>query len=331
MPASKDDHSQGLSLVSLVEISKALGDEARLRILALISNAEMSVKDICDILGQSQPRVSRHIKILADAGLIKRTKEGAWLYCKLNRFGAIGHFITSFLDNIDDDDDVFASDLRRFETIVSQRIADADRFFDENAQEWDRIRELQIPDTLLDQEIKDHIGKEQIENLLDVGTGTGQMLEILHGRYQKATGIDMSSAMLRVARGRLAKLQTSNVSFQQVDILSAGQGLGQFDCVICHHVLHFIPNAQEAIARMAECVKTNGRLIIIDYLPHSIDFLAQDYHHMWNGFPPEEMARWFSQNSLSLQHMQSYQADLKGKKKASDSLVVGLWVAQKSA
>ncbi len=331
MPPNKEDHHQGLSLASLVEISKALGDEARLRILALIRNAEMSVKDICDILGQSQPRVSRHIKILADADLIKRTKEGAWLYCKLNRSGAIGYFITSYLDNVDDQDAVFASDLRRFETIVSQRIADADRFFEENAQEWDRIRELQIPDTLLDQEIQDHIGKEQIENLLDVGTGTGQMLEILHGRYQKATGIDMSSAMLRVARGRLAKLQTSNVSFQQLDILSIGKDLGQFDCVICHHVLHFIPNASEAIARMAECVKANGRLIIIDYLPHSIDFLAQDYHHMWNGFPPEEMAKWFSQNSLSLQHMQSYQADLKSKKKQSDSLIVGLWVAQKSA
>ena len=321
---------QGVDPKRVIEVFKAVSDDARLRIMLLLRHGEMSVKELCEILDQSQPRISRHIKILADAELIDRSRQGSWLYCRLNRSDPMAQLIEPILASIAPQSAEIARDINRLNEIKAQRIADADAFFEANAQDWERIRALQIPESLLDQELRNFVAEKPVSHLLDVGTGSGQILVALKGLFETAIGIDISSAMLRVARGQIEKAGLKNVELTQANIENLPENLGPFDCVLCHHALHFLRDPAAAIIQLARCVAPQGRLIIVDYLAHRHQFLADDYHHLWLGFDEPVLRQWIDAAGLRLSHMQHYSATSARAGTDDPNLVIGLWIAEKA-
>src|SRR5918995_5426132 len=193
------------SLDLTLDVLRAAAEETRLRILALLSEGELSVSDLTDILGQSQPRISRHLKLLAEAGLVERHREGAWAFFRLTDRGAASRIARPVLDALDRADQRLVDDHARLDSVRAQRAQAAQSFFARLAPEWDRIRSLHVPEAAVEAAVLDALGDRPIRALVDLGTGTGRMLQLLAPRAARAVGLDASHAMLAVARRHLQK------------------------------------------------------------------------------------------------------------------------------
>ncbi len=276
---------------------KAAAEPTRLRILALCAHGELSVSDITQILGQSQPRVSRHLKLLGDAGRLGRCREGTFAYYRLAKDGDAAALAQALVDLIPGDDPVYDRDLERLETLRQARAEQAKRFFEENAAQWDRLRALHIADAAVEQAILDR-APDRIGVLLDLGCGTGRMLELLGPRARRGVGIDRSREMLSVARSNLdtPELRHCEVrlgTLEQLPLPDAG-----FDLAILHHVLHFLEQPPDSIQEAARVLKPGGRLIIVDFAPHHLEELGTTYAHRWMGFDGHDIARWLAAAGL---------------------------------
>src|SRR5438132_565808 len=184
---------------------KAAGEETRLRILALLFEAELTVSDLTAILRQSQPRISRHLKLLAEAGLVARFREGAWAFFRLAEHGQAALAIRSLVTRLDADDPVIARDRERLGEVRAARAAAAQAYFKAHAAEWDRIRRLHVADVAVEAAIRSALAERPLRSLLDLGTGTGRMLELLGPEIDRGLGIDLSPAipgLRRAAPGR---------------------------------------------------------------------------------------------------------------------------------
>lgn len=287
-----------LSSASLLAGLRAAGEETRLRIVALLAEGELSVSDLTDILGQSQPRISRHLKLLAEAGLVRRYREGAWAFFRLDDSGPGGAFAASLAAWLDRSDPELAADRERLAAVRAARAEAAQSYFASVARDWDRLRSLHVPDDAVEAAVEAAAGEGSTGAMLDLGTGTGRMLERIAPKFGRASGVDASHAMLAVARANLEKAGLSRVELRQGDIHALPFARGSFDLVIIHQVLHFLDDPGRALREAAAMLAPGGRLIVVDFAPHEMEFLRTEHAHRRLGFSRAQIAGWFTEAGL---------------------------------
>lgn len=285
----------------LPRLFAALADPTRLRVLALLRAMELSVGEIAHVLGQSQPRVSRHVKILAEAGLIDRRKEGSWVFLGLGSgelvepvFGLIDRWKTR------GGADVSAADIDRLQAVRAERAAAAQSYFDARAGDWDRLRSLHVAEAEVESAIARALAGSGrgVGRLVDIGTGTGRMIELFGRTADHAVGVDRSPEMLRLARVKLAQAGLS-AELRQGDMYALPMASGAADTVILHQVLHYAQNPAAAVAEAGRLLAPGGRLLIADFAPHEREELRSRDAHARLGFPDDVVLRYLEQAGLA--------------------------------
>lgn len=307
-----------------VDMLKAIAEPTRLRLLVLLSRHDLTVTDLMSILGQSQPRISRHLKLLTECGILSRYQEGAWAYFRLSDQPSAMGFTDAVLSRLDRADPVLRRDAERLEGVRRQRSANAASYFAKNAGSWDRIRSLHAPDTVVEAALLSELGDRPIRALLDIGTGTGRMLELLAPRCGRAVGIDASREMLAIARAKLDAADISNAVVRQGDAFHLPVERGGFDLVLIHQVLHYLDDPAAAIAEAAAALAPGGRLAVIDFAPHALEFLRVEHAHLRLGFGDEALAGHLRDAGLDVTAIRS----LRPEGRRADQLTVTIWLAR---
>ncbi len=302
----------------------AAGEETRLRLLALLAESELTVSEIVAILGQSQPRVSRHLKLLVEAGVIERRREGAWAFFKLASMGATSRLARGVVDWLDAGDPVLAGDRARLDEVRQARADNAARYFATHADEWNDIRSRHVPEAEVERAIGEALGDAPIRLLLDLGAGSGRMLELFAPRAERAIGVDLSSAMLAVARGRLEESGARNVQLRQGDIYAPPVERNSVDVAIVHQVLHYLDDPGRALREAARVLAPGGRLIVVDFAPHGEEALREKHAHRRLGFSGEEIADLLTRAGLLVESRR----DLSPGEGDGAKLTVSLWLAR---
>jgi ubiquinone/menaquinone biosynthesis C-methylase UbiE/DNA-binding transcriptional ArsR family regulator len=269
---------------------KAAGEETRLRVLALLAEAELTVSELTDILRQSQPRISRHLRLLAEAGLVERFREGSWAFFRLGERGSAAELARALVARLDPLDTVIARDRERLASVRATRASAAQAYFRRHAAEWDRIRKLHVADEEVEQAIVAALADRPFRSLLDLGTGTGRMLELFGPQIERGLGLDLSLDMLALAR----------CSVRQGDLYDLALPKDSFDVVIIHQVLHFLDDGARAIAEASRVLRPSGRLLVIDFAPHELEFLRDQHAHRKLGFAPDTVAQWINASGLDV-------------------------------
>ena len=286
-----------ISFPALLADLEAAGEETRLRILCLLDEAELTVSELTAILGQSQPRVSRHLKLLVEAGLAARQREGAWAFFRLADEGDA--FARDLVRRLDPADPTLSADRGRLEVAREARRKQAAAYFAEQAPNWDRIRALHAPEERVESALVSMIGEKPFRSLLDLGTGTGRMLELLAPRAVRAVGIDQSAAMLALARSRIDQAGLRNVHLRQGDIYAPPVERDGYDLVVIHQVLHFLDDPARALNEAARALAPGGRLAVVDFDAHDQEFLRTDFAHRRLGFALTEIESFFLEAGLA--------------------------------
>jgi ubiquinone/menaquinone biosynthesis C-methylase UbiE len=279
---------------------KAAGEGTRLRILALLADGELSVSDLCEILRQSQPRISRHLRLLLDAGLVERFREGAWAFFRLDEHGSSGALARDLIARVDPGDPTLARDRERLQSLRAAHAKAAQDYFRSHAGEWDRIRNLHVADDEVEAAIKAALADRPFRSLLDLGTGTGRMLELFAAEIERGLGIDLSHDMLAVARARLNSAGLRHCSVRQGDIYDLPLPKDSFDVVIIHQVLHFLDDGARAIREAARVLRPSGRMLVVDFALHDLEFLRQEHAHRRLGFEARTVASWIRAAGLEM-------------------------------
>jgi ArsR family transcriptional regulator len=306
----------------LADRFQALADPTRLRIVALLRVMELSVGELAQVLGQSQPRVSRHLKILADAGVLERRKEGSWVFLTLvdrERVEPLFALVDKWADPATEA--LFGSDAVRTESIRAERAEAASRYFTGHAEVWDQIRSLHVAESEVERAIDKALGRRPLGRLVDVGTGTGRMIELFGPRASQAIGIDRSSEMLRLARVKLEAAGISS-SLRQGDMYALPLGDHSADSIIIHQVLHYAHSPAKAIAEASRVLAPGGTLLVVDFASHEREELRERDAHIRLGFEDEVMSGWFTSAGLDIDHVQHLEGG---------ELTVTLWRGVKAA
>lgn len=303
---------------------RAAGESTRLRILALLSETELTVSDLIEILRQSQPRISRHLKLLTEAGLVQRFREGSWAFFRLADIGGGAEVVRALVSRLDPSDPVIARDRERLAEVRTARATAAQAYFSAHAAEWDRIRRLHVADEAVEQAIVVALADRPFRSLLDLGTGTGRMLELFGPQIERGIGIDLSPDMLLIARERLDRAGLKHCSVRQGDIYDLPLVRDSVDVVLVHQVLHFLEDGGKAIREAARVLRPQGRILVIDFAPHDLEFLREEQAHRRLGFATETINQWLAAAGLDLlQHVTlAPEPDSQGK------IAVSLWLAR---
>jgi demethylmenaquinone methyltransferase/2-methoxy-6-polyprenyl-1,4-benzoquinol methylase/ArsR family transcriptional regulator len=300
----------------------AAGEPTRLRLLALLSDAELTVSELVVILGQSQPRISRHLKLLVEAGLVERHREGAWVFLLVAQSGPAAGLARDIVGAIAANDPILAADKARLDEVRRSRADQAARYFATHAATWDKVRAMHIAEEAVEAAIRQAVGERPIGSLLDVGTGTGRMLELLAPHAGRALGIDQSPAMLGVARDRLERAGLRNTQLRQGDIFALPVERDGYDLVVLHQVLHYLDDPSRALREAARTVRPGGRLLVVDFAPHGEESLRADHAHRRLGFAREEIAGLMADAGLDVTLTRDLAPDGAG------ALTVSLWMGR---
>ena len=313
-----------LSLGTALTALEAAGESTRLRLLALLTEAELTVTEIVSILGQSQPRVSRHLKLLVEAGLVERHREGAWAFFSCAARTPVSDLARDLVRRLAVTDPMLAADFARLAEVRAARNADAERYFATQASQWDRLRSLHIAEERVEAEVLAAVGPGPFRAVLDLGTGTGRMLELLAPRSSRAVGIDQSHAMLKVARARMERVGSRNVQVRQGDIYALPVERDGYDVVILHQVLHFLDDPPRALREAARALRPSGRLFVVDFAPHGDERLRVHHAHRRLGFSRDEIEGFMRQAGLDINGFR----DLTPLPGEADKLTVSIWVGR---
>ena len=286
------DPPNGASMDELLAALRAVAETTRLRLIVLCAGGELTVSELAQILGQSQPRVSRHLKLLCEAGLLDRFREGSWVFYRLSSRSAAGALSRHLVAACGEADETIALDRQRLAAIKRQRAELAAAYFRENAAQWHKIRSLYIDELEVEAALSEIIAAAGPNDLLDVGTGTGRMIEILGPRVVNALGIDQSREMLAIARVNLERAGLANSIVRLGDMYQLPLADASFDAVVIHQVLHYADRPDAAIAEAARVLRPNGMLILADFAPHMLEFLRDEHAHRRLGFADADVEEW---------------------------------------
>ncbi|MFC1674237.1 ArsR/SmtB family transcription factor [Pseudomonadota bacterium] len=303
----------------VLDALRAAADSTRLRILCLLQAGELTVSELVSILGQSQPRVSRHLKVLVDAGLLERFREGSWVFHRLSGVEA-----TKLVAMVPGDDPVRSQDRTRLGEIESQRARAAEDYFAKYAPEWDRLRQLDVDEEQVANVVREMLPLTRTQRLADLGTGTGRMLQVLGPDVGEALGLDNSHEMLAVARANLKRWGLENCQLRQADILALSHDFGTFDAVVVHQVLHFLDRPWAALAEAANLLAPGGRLLVADLAPHGVEDLRENHAHRRLGFSDEEVREWLAEQGLTCETIRHLNTG-----NHPDALTVTVWLARR--
>jgi len=291
---------------------RALADPTRLRIVLLIRQLELSVGEIVQILGQSQPRVSRHIRILDEAGITERRKEGSWVFLRPGPELSDGSLDTLLGDLSSagakvTDSDMADGDIARLEEVRAERAKMAEEYFANHADEWDSLRSMHVAESEVEDAMRRVLDTASIGNVLDIGTGTGRMIELFAGDAEHFTALDNNSEMLRIARAKLAGLVPDKIDQEHVEIMLGDFNAlplpdSKFDTVIFHQVLHYAQNPEAVIAEAARVLRPGGRMMIVDFAAHDREELRSIHAHARLGFSDQLIARAFAAADIRMAH-----------------------------
>lgn len=271
---------------------RAAAEPTRLRLLHLLAQGELTVTEITQILGQSQPRVSRHLKLMCEAGLLDRFPEGAWVFYRLAAKGRGGAVARRLLELLPEGDQTLALDEQRLSAIRAVRADRAQAYFRDNASRWNEIRSLQVDEAEVEKALLAVFADRRVHDLVDMGTGTGRVLEVLGPHVERAIGIDLSREMLSVARTNLERLNLSNCMVRQGDIAQLPLPAGAADAVTIHQVLHYATDPAALVAEAARVLEPGGRLAVVDFAPHGEEALRDQHAHRRLGFEDAEVEGW---------------------------------------
>lgn len=313
-----------MPLDALLTGLRAGGDATRLRLLMLLSNGDLNVKDLTEILGQSQPRVSRHLRLLNEAHLVERFREGAWAFYRLAEAGAAAALARAIVEHLSIDDPVVARDQERLAAVKEQRAKEAADYFSAHAADWDRVRTLHIAEAEVERAMLELAGEGPFERMLDVGTGTGRLLEMFAPFAQRAVGIDLSRDMLAYARANLEKAGLDNCQVRQGDLFNLRFEPQSFDFITIHLVLHFLDDPARAVREAARLLAPGGHLLIVDFAPHELEFLREEHAHRRLGFSLDQVGRWIEASGLELRDTRELASPNGGEERP---LTVNLWRA----
>lgn len=315
-----------MSLDITLNVFRAIGEETRLRIMGLLARGELTVTEITAILGQSQPRVSRHLKILADAGLAERHREGAWMFYRVAGEARDNPALKAVLAAVEamaeSKDRIIARDRERFQQSREARDAKAAAYFRENAREWSRLRRLHLPESDIEARMVALLKGETVDQFIDLGAGTGRMLEIFAERYRAGVGYDLSHEMLAIARANLERAGVAHAQLRHGDLFSLPLEPASADIVCIHQVLHFLAEPAAAVREAARLLKPGGQLIVSDFAPHDLEFLRDEHAHRRLGFADEEVRDWCADAGLKLEKIETLSPGSGESKK----LTVKIWL-----
>lgn len=279
---------------------RAVGEGTRLRLLFILSHSELNVSELTQVLGHSQPRVSRHLKLMVDAGLLERNKEGSWVLFRVREGGAGGELARAIVALLPKDDPVLARDRMRLGRVLETRRRLAMAYFSANAAQWDRIRSLHVAEEKVEAAMIRLVGTRRRQFHLDLGTGTGRMLELFASLSEQAVGIDQSREMLAVARAKLDAEGLGRIQVRQGDILALPYENGVADLVTIHQVLHYLDEPGRALQEAARVLRPGGLMLIADFAPHGFEFLRDEQAHRRLGIADDAMAAWLQRAGLKL-------------------------------
>ncbi len=315
-----------LTVNTAVGVLKAVAEPTRLRLLVLLAAGELNVKDLTRILGQSQPRISRHLKLLAEAGLVERSPEGSWVYFRLAQDGEGATLARQMIADIDPVDPVLARDRRRAETLRQEHETAAQAYFHEHAGQWDRIRALHLSEDKVEAAIAAMLGAGPFDFLVDLGTGTGRMLELFSSQFRRGLGLDRSPAMLAYARAKLEGAHLPHCQVRQGDIYDLPLADQSADAVIMHQVLHFLSDPQRALREAARVLSPGGRMLIVDFAPHGLEFLREQFAHERLGFADQQIRQWLADCGLKLEAARNLAPEAS---EPQAKLTVSVWLASR--
>jgi ArsR family transcriptional regulator len=306
---------------AVLDALKAVGEETRLRIVALLRHGELTVTDLTEILGQSQPRVSRHLRLLVEANVVAKHREGTWAFFRLVDTEPLRGVVDALLGAVDVDDLVLAGDVSRLDAVRARRADTASEYFEQIAPIWDEERSLHAAADTVEAAILDVVGDQPLGRVLDVGTGTGRMLQLLVDRAERAVGLDSSHSMLAVARANLERSGATDWELRQGDVHSPPLDVASFDLVVIHQVLHYLDDPARAIAEASRLVAPGGRLLVVDFAPHRHDFLRAAAHRRL-GFAHDQLVEWFDQAGFDCPTITDVEPPT-----GQDGLTVTVWLA----
>ncbi len=312
-----------LTTIQVVDVLRAAGEPSRLRILALLAREELAVLELCKVLDQSQPRVSRHLKLLNDAGLVERFPDGAWVFYRLASGGDARRLTDETLAIVQPGDPNFVRDAERLQAVRAERSSEAEDYFARNAARWDEIRSLYVSDSSVEAAILDLAGPGPFKRLVDLGSGTGRMLTLLGPHAKASVGLDLSQQMLNIARAQVAEARVAHCELRHGDIFSTHLP-GQFaDLVVVHQVLHYLGDPASALREAGRLVAEDGRLILVDFAPHRLEFLREQHQHRRLGFADGEIERWLGEAGLARVRVLSLPPTRR------DGLTIKIWTAER--
>lgn len=313
-----------LGLNGAVGVLKAVAEPTRLRLMALLARGELSVKDLTRILHQSQPRISRHLKLLAEAGLVERSPEGSWVYFRLAEAGPGRELAGRILSLLDLGDPVIVRDRNRAQGVQEERQAAAQAYFRAHAAEWDGIRALHIAEAEVEAAVSEALGPGPFGFLVDLGTGTGRMLELFSARFRRGLGLDLNPAMLAYARAKLEHAGVTHAQVRQGNLYDLPLADRSADAVVMHQVLHFMADPQRAVREAVRVLAPGGRLLIVDFAPHELEYLREEFAHERLGFAGPQIAQWCADCGAEVIETRDLAPSAESEK---GKLTVSLWLA----
>jgi len=317
---NKLDISPEINASEWLNILRAAGEVTRLRLLFALAGGELTVGELTRVVEQSQPRVSRHLRLLCQSGLLQRFEEGATVFYRLSWKGAGEQLTALTLRLLSHDDALFEADHRRLTAVRQDRAQQAAHFFHHNAGNWNSLRSLYAPVESVEHALL-QAAPENIDMLLDLGTGTGHILEVFAPRIRHGVGIDVSTEMLAVARARMTGSRFAHCQFRKADATAAPYPDACAEVVIIHHVLHYLPLPQALIQEASRLLQPQGRLMIVDFAAHQKERLRTELAHRRLGFTDTEIHQWLRNYRLKPISKNQYSSN------NEDNLTTCLWIA----
>lgn len=290
--------------MDILILLKACADETRIRLLNILINHELSVNEIVDMMGMGQSRISRHLKILLDAGLLKCRRDGVWAFYSGSTSGPGKSFIEAMLPMLSKDE-TLKKDLVTASAIIEERTKTARQFFNKIAGQWDRLKSEILGGFNLSKAIADL--SPECEKAADLGCGTGDLLTALKSKAQKIIGVDSSSEMLKEARTRLESAGNEKADLRLGELEYLPLRDREVSLAVSSMALHHIQNPMQAIKEAGRILEKDGTFIIAEYGKHSDESMRQKYGDLWLGFHPDEIKYWLEDAGFRLSGIETYE------------------------